>query len=80
MTDQRTEDIFNFLPTTSCERECNLRNNSVVLHMLNHQCFLTLALIVVNAYMAMLANFLTNCSAIHIKGPEESLNVTETFT
>ena len=79
MTDQDTKDIFKLLPFTSCKSERNLCNHLVraserqpltfsdagTFHCKRRYC---------NAY-----KFVTNCSAIHVKGPKVSFDVIGTF-
>ena len=80
MTDQNTKDIFKLLPITSYKRERNLCNHLVCASEPQTLMFSDAGTFSCKCRHCNTCKFGTNCSAIHIKGPKGSFNVTETST
>ena len=80
MTDQDTKDIFKLLPITSYKRERNLCNHLVRASEPQSLIFSDASTFSCKRRRCNTCKFVTNCSAIHIKGPKGSFNVTETST
>ena len=80
MTDQDTKDILKLLPISSYKRERNLYNHLV--HASEHQTliFSDAGTFSCQRRRCNTCKFVNNCSAIHIKGPKGSFNVTQPFT
>ena len=79
MTDQDTKDIFKLLPITSYKRERNLCDHLVCASEPQSLIFPDAGTFSCELRRCNTCIFVTNCSAIHIKGPNGSFNVTETF-
>ena len=80
MTDQDTKDIFKLLPITSYKRERNLSNHFVRASDRQPPVFSDAGTFSCNRRRCNACKFITNCSALHIEGPNGSINVTETST
>ena len=80
MTDQDTKDIFKLLPITSYKRERNLCNHLVRASESQPLIFSDVGTFSCKRIRCNTCKFVTNCSAMHIKGPKGSFNVTEPFT
>ena len=80
MTDQDTKDIFKLLPITSYKRERNLCNHLVRASEPQSLIFSDAGTFSCQRRRSNTSKFVSNYSAIHIKGPKGSFNVTETFT
>ena len=80
MTDQDTKDIFKLLPITSYKRERNLCNHLVRASEPQSLIFSDAGTFSCKRKRCNACKFVTNCSAIHIKGPNGSFNVTEAST
>ena len=80
MTDQDTKDIFKLLPITSYKRERNLCNHLVCVSEPQTLMFSDASTFSCKCRHCNTCKFVTNWSAIHIKGPKGSFNVIETFT
>ena len=80
MTDQDTKDIFKLLPITSYKRERNLCNHLVRASEPQPLIFSDAGTFSCKRRRCNTCKFVTNCSAIHIKCPRGSFNVTEPFT
>ena len=77
MTDKDTKDIFKLLPI---KRERNLCNHLVRASEPQSLIFSDAGTFSCKCRRCNTCKFVTNCSAIHIKGPKGSFNVTEPFT
>ena len=80
MTDQDTNDMFKLLPITSYKRECNLCNHLVRASETQSLIFCDAGTFSCERRRCNTCKFVTNCSAIHIKRPKGSFNVTQPFT
>ena len=80
MTDQDTKDIFKLLPITSYKRERNLCNHLVRASEPQSLIFSDAGTFSCKRRRCDTCKFVTNCSAIHIKGPKGSFNVTQPST
>ena len=80
MTDQDTKDIFKLLPITSYNRERKLCNHLVRASEPQSLIFSDVGNFSCKRRRCNTCKFVTKCSAIHIKGPKGSFNVTEPFT
>ena len=80
MTDQDTKDIFKLLPITSHKRERSLCNHLVRASEPQTFIFSDAGTFSCKRRRCNECKFITNCSAIHIKCPRGSFDVTETFT
>ena len=80
MTDQDTIDIFKLLPITSYKRERNLCNHLVRASEPQSLIFSDAGTFSCKCIRCNTCKFVTNCSAIHIKGLKGSFNVTQPFT
>ena len=79
MTDQDTTDIFKLLPITSYKRERNICNHFVCASEPQPLMFSDAITFSCKRRYIHTCKFVTNCSAILMKGPKGSLNVTETL-
>ena len=70
MTDQETKDIFKLLPITSYKRERNLRNHLVRASEPQSLISSDAGTFSCKRSRCSTCKFVTNCSAIHIKGPK----------
>ena len=80
MTDQDTKDILKLLPITSYKRERNLCNHLVRASKPQSLIFSGAGTFACKRRRCNTCKFVTNCSAIHIKGPKGPFNVTQPFT
>ena len=80
MTDQDTKDIFKLLPIASYKREHNLCSHLVRASEPQSLIFSDSGTFSCKRRRRNTCKFVTNCSAIHMKGPIGSFNVTEPFT
>ena len=80
LTDQDTKDIFKLLPITSYKRERNLCNHLVRASEPQSLLFSDAGTIPCKLRRCYTCKFVTNCSAIHIKGPKRPFNVTQPLT
>ena len=80
MTDQDTKDIFKLLPITSYKREPNPCNHLVRASEPQSLIFSDAGTFSCKRRRCNACKFVTNCSAIHIKGTKGSFNVTQPFT
>ena len=80
MTDQDTKDIYKLLPIASYKRERNLCSHLVRASEPQSLLFSDAGTFSCKRRRCNTCKFVTNCSAIHIKGPNGSFNVTEPFT
>ena len=80
MTDQDTKDIFKLLPITSYKREHNLSNHLVCASEPQPPMFYDSGTFSCKRRCCHICKFITNYSAIHMKGPKGSVSATETFT
>ena len=80
MTDQDTKEMFKLLPITSYIREPNLCNHLVRASEPQSLIFSDAGTFSCKRRRCNICKFVTNCSAIHIKGPRGSFNVTQPIT
>ena len=79
MTDQDTKDIFKSLPITSYKRERNRCSHLVRASATQSLIFSDAGTFCCKHRRCNACKFVTNCSALHIKGPKGSFNVTEPY-
>ena len=70
MTDQDTKNILKLLPITSYKRECNLCNHLVRSSEPQSLIFSDAGTVSCKRRRCNTCKFVTNCSAMHIKGPK----------
>ena len=80
MTDQDTKGIFKLLPITSYKRERNLCHHLVRASEPQTLMFSDAGTFSCKRRRCNTCKFVTNCSAIHIKGHRGSFNGPEAFT
>ena len=80
MTDQYTKDIFKLLSITSYKRERNLCSHLIRASEPQSLIFSDAGTFFCKRRRCNTCKFVTNCSAIHVKSPRGSFNVTQPVT